>query len=259
MAIRSCNSARRALGLALALAPTSALAGAWTLPEGKGLWIQSFYGWGGQGTAAREDKLGAQSYLEYGLAERLTLFGQISAVRFALSPPQKDSYFGFDYAGAGLRRQLWANDAWTFSLEASAYVPGAHDANRPAQAGNTGPQADARALLGRSLTLFGAPAFAEAQAGYRLRSRGPPGEWRADLTLGIAWTPKAQVLAQVFNMVSQGAGASGFPAFESHKGQLSVVYALDERSSLQLGGFATLFRRGTNSEYGALVAVWRRF
>ena len=50
-----------------------------------------------------------------------------------------------------------------------------------------------------------------------------------------------------------------FAAWESHKGQLSVVYALDDKWSLQVGGFATLYRRNINSEYGALVAVWRRF
>ena len=257
----SCKSARPALAVALALAPSAALAGAWTLPAGSGQVIQSLFGWFGQGTgtpAPRESKAGAQTYLEYGLIDRLTLVGQVSAQRYALSAPTKDAHFGLDYAGAGLRGRLWANDAWVFSLEASGYAPGARDERKPAQAGNTGAMADTRALIGRSLTLFGLPAFAEAQAGYRWRTRGPPDEWRADLTLGVAWTARVQVLAQAFNVVSQG-GRPGFPAWESHDGQLSLVYALDDKWSLQLGGFATLFRRATNSEYGALIAVWRRF
>ena len=60
-----------------------------------------------------------------------------------------------------------------FSLEASAYVSGARDAARPAQAGDTGPGADARALVGRNLTLFGAPAFVDGEAGYRFRTARP--------------------------------------------------------------------------------------
>ena len=260
MDFRPCKRARRALGLALAIAPSPAFAGAWTLPAGSGQVIETIFGWQGEGAdGRRQDKQGAQTYLEYGLADPLTLIAQVSAVRYALSPPDKDVYHGLDSAGAGLRARVATLDAWTFALEASAYLPGAQDASRPAQAGSTGPQADARALAGRNLTLFGVPAFLDAQAGYRWRSQGPPGEWRADLTLGLSWTARAQVMAQLFNTVSQGPGGPGFPAWQSHKGQLSLVFALDDKWSLQLGGFATLQRRATNSEYGALVAVWRRF
>lgn len=251
---------------ALACAPSSASAGAWTLPEGNGQIIETLLGWFGQGpssgapAASRESKVEAQTYLEYGVTDRLTLVGQLSAERYALlAPPTKDIYAGLDYSGAGLRVRLWSDDAWVFSLESSAYVSGARDGARPAQAGDTGPAFDMRALVGRNLTLYGAPAFADGEVGYRVRTQGPPSEWHADLTLGVAWTPRVQILAQIFNTMSDGAGAPGYVAWESYKGQLSVVYALDEDWSLQLGGFSTLQRRNVNSEYGAVVAVWRRF
>lgn len=250
---------------ALALAPSAAWAGAWTMPGGQGQIIETLFGWLGAGApnggnaAPRESKVGSQSYVEYGLADALTLTGQITVERYALTAPSADSHLGLGYSGAGLRARVWSNDAWVFSLEASGYVSGARDANRPAQAGSTGPEADARALVGHNLTLFGAPAFIDGQAGYRFRTDGPPGEIHADLTLGVAWTPRAQILAQSFNIISNGAGAPGFYAWEGHKGQLSLVYALDERWSVQVGGFATLYQRNTNTEYGALVAVWRRF
>ena len=253
------------LAASLLLPDLPAFAGAWTQPDGQGQIIETLFGWFGQGpssgapAASRESKVEAQTYLEYGLADRLTFVGQLGLERYALSPPTQDVYTGFDYSGAGLRAKLWSDDAWVFSLEASAFVSGARDAARSAQAGDTGPAVDARALVGRNLTLFGLPAFFDGEAGYRLRTQGPPSEFHADLTLGVAWTPRAQIFAQVFNTVSNGGGASGFSAWESHKGQLSVVYALDDKWSLQVGGFATLYRRNVNSEYGALVAVWRRF
>ena len=249
----------------LALAPGTARAGAWTEPQGQGLAIETLFGWGGSGApfggaaSPSENRIGSQSYFEYGAWDRLTVFGGATVDRYALSAPTKDSFTGLDYSGGGLRARVWSNDAWVFSLEASAYASGAHNALKPAQDGNTGPEADARALLGHNLTLFGAPAFLDAQAGYRLRTDGPPGEYHADLTLGVSVTPRAQILAQAFNTVSSGAGAPGFAAWESHIGQVSVVYALDAKWSLQLGGFGTLYRRNTNSEYGALLAVWRRF
>jgi len=261
------NVGRIAFVLAAALLwpALPALAGAWTEPAGQGQIIETLFAWLGQGpssgapAASRESKAEAQTYLEYGLADRLTFVGQLGVERYALSPPTRDVYTGFDYSGAGLRARVWSNDAWVFSLEASAFVSGAREATHSAQAGDTGPAADARALVGRNLTLFGLPAFFDGEAGYRLRTQGPPSEFHADLTLGVAWTAKAQILAQVFNTVSNGAGAPGFGAWEEHKGQLSLVYALDDKWSLQVGGFATLYRRNVNSEYGALVAVWRRF
>ena len=249
----------------MACSPASALAGAWTLPQGQGQVIETLFGWYGQGApyggsaAPKENKIETQTYLEYGFWDRFTLVGQISAERYALTPPSKDQYYGLDYSGAGLRARLWSDDAWVFSMEATALISTAHDAARPAQAGDTGPAADVRALVGHNLELFGKPAFIDAQAGYRFRTEGPPGEFRADLTLGVSLTARTQILAQTFNTVSAGAGAPGFSQWESHIGELSVVYALDDKWSVQGGGFATLFRRNTNSEYGALVAVWRRF
>ncbi len=257
---------RSALAAALiGLAPAPAHAGAWTMPQGQGQVIETLFGWIGDGSpwggnpAPRENKIETQTYFEYGLWDRLSLVGQISAVRYALTPPSQDRYMGLDYSGGGLRARLWSNDDWVVSAEASGYISGARDEQRPAQAGNTGPEADFRGLVGHNLTLFGLPAFLNVEAGYRVRTDTPPSEWRADLTLGLDWTPRIQLLFQNFNTISQGSGAPGFSAWESHTGQVSVVYRLDERWAVQAGGFGTLYRRNTNSEYGALVAVWRRF
>ncbi len=254
-----------AVALSATLAPRAADAGAWTAPQGQGLVIETLSGWGGAGApfggpaAPREYKLDAQTYVEYGLTDRLTAVGVFALQDYALSAPSRDAFAGLDYSGGGLRARLWANDAWVFSLEASAYASGASDAARPAQAGNTGPQVDMRGLVGHNLTLFGMPAFFDGEAGYRVRTEGPPDEWRADLTLGVEFAPRWKLIAQSFNTVSAGAGAPGFSAWEAHIGQASLVYALDDKWSLQFGGFGTLYRRNTNTEYGGLVAVWRRF
>ena len=242
-------------------APSAARAGAWTLPEGQGQLIQSVFGWLGWKSTSprpREDKIETQTYVQYGIADGLTVIGAISAERYAVSAP-KDVYVGLDTTGAGLRARVWSSDAWTFALEATAFYGGATDGNRPAQAGGTGLAADARALGGCNLTLWGKPAFVDAEAGYRLRTRGPPSEWKGDLTLGVTWTPRAQVLFQAFNTISQGPGREGFDSWEAHKGEVSLVYALDEKWSVQAGVFSTIWRRNAASEYGVLVAVWRRF
>jgi hypothetical protein len=251
--------------LAAALVPGAALGGAWTMPAGQGQAIETLFGWGGSGApyggvaSPNENKFESQTYVEYGLTDRLTAIGDLVVQRYQLSAPTKDAFFGLDYSGAGLRAKLWSNEAWVVSLEGSAYLSGAHDPTKPAQAGDTGPAADVRALIGRNLTLFGLPAFLDAEGGFRFRTDGPPDEWRADLTLGVNWTARSQIFVQAFNTISNGAGAPGFSAWESHIGQLSVVQKLDDKWSVQVGGFGTMFHRNTNSEYGGLIAVWRRF
>lgn len=228
--------------------------------------ITSLFGWmgsgapfGGGGAAPKENRIEAQSYGEYGLTDRLTLLGQISAERYALTAPSADVYRGLDYANIGLRARLYSNEPWTLSAQATLFAPGARDATRPAQMGNTGGTAELRLLGGYNFNLGGTPGFVDGEIGYRLRAAGPPSEWHGDATLGLRWTPKVMALFQLFNTFSQGGGAPGFPAWRSSVAQASLVYALDEHWSVQLGAFATLATVNTNSQRGAIVAVWRRF
>jgi protein XagA len=258
---------RLVAGLALTLsAPVAAFAGAWTLPPGEGQIIETLFGWtgsgapyGGGGPAPHESRVEAQTYAEYGLWDSLTLFGEISGERYALSAPTPDVYRGLDYSGGGLRAKLWSNESWVISAEASAFASGAHDASRPAQAGNTGGAGEGRLLAGYNFTLGATPAFLDAELGFRLRTAGPADEWHGDATLGLKWTPRWMGLLQIFNTISTGSGNALFPAWSEHLGQVSVVYAIDRYWSAQFGAFATFATVNTNSQRGAMAAVWRRF
>jgi hypothetical protein len=249
----------------LALAPTAALAGAWTLPPGEGQIIATVLGWTGSGApyggvaAPRESRVEAQVYAEYGIFDRLTLFGEISPERYALTPPTPDLYYGLDYTQLGMRGKFWSNDDWVFSGEASGFVPLAREASRPAQAGDTGGAVEGRLLVGRNFTLLATPAFLDAELGYRFRTAGPPDEWRGDVTIGLKWAPEWMGLLQVFNTISAASTHAEFPAWRSHMGQVSVVHRLDEHWSIQVGAFASVATVKTNSETGVLAALWRRF
>ena len=256
------------LGLAalMALAAAEAYAGAWTEPAGQGQMIASLFGWqgngapwGGSASGQRETKTEAQVYLDYGAYDRLTLFGQLGGESYRLSAPGADAYNGLDYTTLGARYQAFKSDPFVVSLEASALIPGAREASRPAQMGDTGAGADVRALAGYSFAVGGLPAFLDAEFGYRFRTLGPPSEWHGDLTLGLKPTARLMLLAQSFNTLSDGSGAPGFPAWEQSLMQISAVYALDDVWSLQAGAFASLATRNTNSERGLTVAVWRKF
>jgi hypothetical protein len=250
---------------AMALAPTRALGGAWTSAPGEGQIIATALGWSGLAApwggvkGPRESRVEAQVYGEYGVFDRLTLFGEISPERYALSPPSKDVYTGLDYTQLGMRLKLWSNDDWAFSVEGSGFIPGARQGSRPAQAGDTGGAAEARGLLGRNFTFLGTPGFIDAEVGYRVRVGGPPDEWHGDVTIGLKWTPEWMGMLQVFNVISTRSPSPEFLTWRPDTVELSVVHALDAHWSLQLGGFATVSTWNTNSERGALISVWRKF
>ena len=103
--------------IALTLAPAAALAGAWTYPQGQGQIIETLFGWVGEGLSyggaagPKESRVEAQTYVEYGLSDRLTVVGQAALERYELTAPSADVFRGFDYSDIGLRAKLWSDDA----------------------------------------------------------------------------------------------------------------------------------------------------
>ena len=83
---------------ALLGAPNRTLAGAWTQPQGSGLMIDTLFGWSGEGApwgggkGVDQTRLDAQTYLEYGLTDDWTIFGQMAIERYDLGPPTPNVY-----------------------------------------------------------------------------------------------------------------------------------------------------------------------
>jgi hypothetical protein len=269
-----------AAAAALALivgASTSAFGGAWTLPQGTGQIITTLYGWTGFGPPwggnppANQSRFDAQTYVQYGLTDSLTAFGETAFEHYAIGQPNSNTYNGLDYSGLGLRQKLWSTGEWIFSGEATVFIPGAHDSNAPAQEGNTGVAGEVRLNAGRNFTLASipglnwipglgsVPGFLDAEVAYRLRTAGPPDEWHGDFTVGFKFTPKIMVMLQEYTTVSMSTNNPTFSAWRQTVVEGSVVYALNDKWSVQLGVFSTVWKVRTNSERGAAIAVWRSF
>ena len=262
---------------AVAGAPAGALGGAWTLPQGTGQVIATLYGWTGFGPqwggnpSVPQSRFDAQTYVQYGLTDSLTAFGETAFEHYAIGEPTPNTYNGLDYSGLGLRQKLWSTGEWVFSGEATAFIPGAHDSHAPAQEGNTGWAGEARLNAGRNFTLASipglgwfpgigsVPGFLDAEIAYRLRTEGPPDEWHGDLTVGFKFTPKIMLMLQDFTTVSMSTNNRTFPAWRQSVAEASVVYALNDKWSLQVGVFSTVWTVRTNTEHGVAVAVWRSF
>ena len=263
---RRSRAAGATLALALTLAaPVAALAGAWTEPQGSGLLIETLFGWTGAGApwgdnpAVKQNREDAQTYVEYGVTNELTIFGQTALERYALSPPTQNTYTGLDYSDIGLRAKLWSTGNWVFSAEATLFAPGAHNGAAPAQAGDTGGAGEARLLAGTNFTVGSTPAFFDGEFGWRLRTGGPPDEWHGDLTLGLKPAPGVLVMIQDYTTVSGASANAEFPAWRTSVLEASVVIALGDRWSVQLGLFTSVWAVKTNTQHGVAVAVWRTF
>jgi hypothetical protein len=93
----------------------------------------------------------------------------------------------------------------------------------------------------------------------RFRAGAPPNEFRADATFGVQVAPQWLLLAQSFNVVSEGAGRAPFASYDYYKLQLSAVYSLTAAASLQLGGFTTYAGRNALQENGVIFGAWYRY
>src|SRR5271155_4927072 len=186
---------------------------------------------------------------------------------FAPALPENPAASVRDYCSGAysLRQKLWSTGEWVFSGEATAFIPGAHDSHAPAQEGNTGWAGEARLNAGRNFALSSipflgsVPGFLDAEVAYRLRTEGPPDEWHGDVTLGFKFTPKIMLMLQDYTTVSMWTKDPTFPAWRSSVAEASLVYALNDNWSIQAGVFSTVWTVKTNTQHGAVVAVWWNF
>jgi len=196
------------------------------------------------------DELGVDALIEYGVTDRFTLLAYGGAKD--TDHPWQGSAANLDSTGLAGRLGVFRDDDWAVSVQLGGGV------DNFAGAGHSRPEAEGRFLVGRSFDLARLPAFAEIQTGYRLRGSDAADEVLIDVTLGARPRPDVLLLAQAFNALPTGDGMLAFTDDREHKAQLSVVWDVTARWSIQLGAFSTVGQEAWR-ERGAVVAIWRRF
>lgn len=264
----------RRVGLAVLIATgvtasqPAAFAGSWTLQEGQGYGYvtatasaanAAFDGGGSQRSIPRYSKAESQALIEYGVTNWFTMIVTPSLQHVDIAAPVDASRTGLGYTDVGGRVRLWTGGSWVVSAQTTFRIPGTFDKSNVAAIGYSDPEIDVRGLVGYSTTLRGLPAFVDVQIAQRFRLSGPPDEFRADITFGIRPQERWLLLAQSFNVVSEGTGSWGYASFAYHKLQLSAVYALTSTLSLQAGGYTTYAGRNALQENGLVVGAWFRF
>jgi protein XagA len=247
---------------------TAALAGAWTLDEGTGQLIVS--GTAMQSSRAftsgsdlqpiphyNKDEL--QALIEYGVTGWFTAMFAPSLQHVDIAAPFSGERSGLGYTDLGGRVRIWSDASWVVSGQVLFRIPGTYDNTNTAAIGYTDPEVDLRGLVGYSFKMGTLPSFIDVELAQRFRIGGPPDEFRTDLTLGVYVSDKWLLLAQSFNVTSEGAGTWGFGSFGYYKLQLSAAYALTPSMSLQLGGYSTYWGRNALQENGLVVGAWYKF
>jgi protein XagA len=244
----------------------AAQAAAWTQKDGGGQIIfTGVYSHSAKGFDVGGNKVNIVDYnktegyllLEYGVTDDLTLILSPSVRHVGIDGG--DDVTGFGYTELGGRYRVTEGNGWVFSVQGTARIPGKKQRDSQAQVGQTDEEYDVRALLGHSFKIGEADAFIDLQGGYRVRAGDPPSEYRADVTFGVRPTPKVLLLAQSFNVFSDGRGQGIFPSYRYHNAYVSGVYDIDPRWSVQLGGLATLGGKNALRERGLIAGLWYRF
>jgi protein XagA len=247
---------------------TAAFAGAWTLDQDKGdvivattaMQASSYFTTGSAlQSIPHYNKDESQALIEYGVTNWFTAMFAPSLQHVDIDPPFGGQRSGLGYTDLGGRARVWSDESWVVSGQLTLRIPGTYDNTNTAAIGYTDPEVDLRGLVGYSFKIGTLPSFVDAEMAQRFRIGGPPDEFRTDLTLGVNVTEKWQLLAQSFNVTSEGAGTWGFGSFGYYKLQLSAVYALTTSLSWQLGGYSTYWGRNALQENGVVVGAWYKF
>jgi len=262
---------KRCVGLLLGFlcSPSAAWAGAWTLPEGTGQWLASltsttatraFDGNWGLVPTPRYNKDELQGLVEYGVTGRLTAIFDPEFQHVDIGAPANAARNGLGFTEFGARYAFLQSQNWVFSGQSTLRVPGTLDRSNPAAIGYDEVEADFRLLLGHNFKIGTMPAFFDLETAERARTDGAPSEFRFDATLGVQVTPSWMILAQSFNVISEGEGSPIYgPSYEYFKFELTAVYTLTKNWWLQFGGVSTYAGRNALQENGGILGLWHQF
>lgn len=201
-----------------------------------------------------------QTYTEHGWRDGITFFLASESAYVEVTQNRLAPYSAFDNAiEAGGRFRL-RNASWgVLSLEASLRTAGAFNYAVAANPGAGGDGGRLRLLYGRAFRLGGRDGFLDLGLGRQFLSGDRADETGLDVTAGFWFAPDNMAMLQSFNSLAGAGAVAAYPAFRSHKLQLSWVRRLSPRFYVQVGGFLSPAGHNALKEQGATLSLWTRF
>ena len=236
--------------------------------HGNPVWLERIWSALGGQPSGEPKPLRRAAYVQYGLTDSLTVYGETAFEHYAIGQPNANTYNGLDYSGLGLRISSGrpANGYSRARRPRSYRAPiiRRRPPRRETQDGRgrraSTPAAISPSLHSRFWLVSGSvPGFLDAEVAYRLRTEGPPDEWHGDLTVGFKFTPKIMLMLQDFTTVSMSTNNPTFPAWRQSVVEASVVYALNDKWSFQVGAVFNRMDGQDQQRTRRRSAVWRNF
>lgn len=242
----------------------NAWAGAWTLASGKLATFTSstistasrrFDSGGAPSEHVVFNKMTFQSWMEYGLTDRVTLLA-VPAYVFAEVGSDKRNITQMESGSveAGMRVRLWSNHS-VVSIQASAKTAGAFDM-ATSSSGEAGRQVEARLLFGRGFQLLKLNGYLDFEMARRWIARPRPDEFAVEGALGLNVTSDDLLLFQNFTFFTVGDVRPPYESYALSKMQVSLVHRLSSRWSVQSGYFFSLGGRNIVKERGLVGTIW---
>lgn len=219
-------------------------------------------------------------YAEYGLRDDVTLgtnlfFHRLSADYAHYTPTSpvaqtgNDSNYGLADSEFFLRKRLWRGEFLgrdtVFSIQPLIKLPSWYYEGGNPRGGTDNFDAELRLLVGYHFTFLEREHFSAVSIAYRKRM----GDWRdqvkSEATIGLNLTDRIMFLMQNFttqrversyHSINSSATVNDYDLVKT---QLSIVYKLNERTHIQLGGFEHIQARNTGDGGGFLLSLWKEF
>lgn len=257
--------------LAVYLLSSPAYSGAWTQDTGKGLFVQNFSYYstsryfdnsGKKQHFSRYSKYELNPYLEYGLRDWLTVGANLFADR---TSQNNVSNWGISDSEFFARTRLWKENAFVFSAEPNIKLPSLDKRSEQPQIGNNNYDVGINFSGGYGFKTWGLDHFIDLAAGYNHRFGTPNDQLKFSATAGVSLTKNSMLLTQIFNttrldnLFNPAFTQSSSDDYNLTKLQISAMYKIDEKFSLQLGAFSHIAGDNVGSGTGTIFAVNRGF
>lgn len=269
-------SAKTILTLLLCLVAGTVYAGAWTRQAGSGLYIQNasyyftnkfFDNSGNKKAFSGYGKYELNPYLEYGLNDGLTIGSNIFLQRASQTRNNinNQTNWGIGDSEFFTRLRLWQENGFILSAEPMVKLPSlARNAAEP-QIGNRNFDTAITFSGGYGYKAWKLDHFVNIDITYNHRFGAPNDQLKFAGTAGFSLSDSWMAIAQVFNTSRLGANIG--PAFTESsaddynltKLQISAIYKIDSKLSLQTGIFSNIAGRNSGAGNGVVLAILKVF
>lgn len=262
---------RYGLMVAALLISTNAFAGAWTQDPGKSQLIitNSYYTtdekFDNNGFLIRQPRYSKHEinpYFEYGLYEGITVGANLSFQRASQSD---QTNWGIGDSEFFLRARVFKRGGFVISVEPMVKLPRLASTDDSPMLGGSYPDVGLGLLGGYGFSLFGQHHFTALDLQQRHRFGSPQNQFRLTESLGIGLSENWMVLGQAFATLRQDKPdvaaftQSSNDDYGLFKLQLSVIYKMNDTTSLQFGTFDNVIGSNVGAGSGLIFAAWKTF